>query len=102
MLKHLPENVGQVAAPEGEESLAGHGPPGAVEDAAVRLVQHALLQHLALVLHQQLHPLDGGGGRLGHAGRHAGEHEVLEETQLGLLLVRHLVGSCPGVLQDNL
>ena len=66
------------------------------------LMNTSLLQHLALVLHQQLHPLDGGGGRLGHAGRHAGEHEVLEETQLGLLLVRHLVGSCPGVLQDNL
>ena len=61
----------------------------------------SLLQHLALVLHQQLHPLDGGGGRLGHAGRHAREHEVLEETQLRLLLVRHLVVgcSCPGVLQ---
>ena len=45
-----------------------------------------LLDHLILVLDEQLDPLDGGGGGLGHASSHAGEHERLEESKL---LVSH-------------
>ena len=41
-----------------------------------------LLDHLILVLDEQLDPLDGGGGGLRHAGSHAGEHERLEESKL--------------------
>ena len=47
-----------------------------------------LLDHLILVLDEQLHPLDGGGGGLGHTRGHAGQHEVLNEPQL--LLVSHV------------
>ena len=54
----LPEDVGQVAAPEGEGALAGHGPAGAVQHAVVGLVQGALLQHLALVEKGHLNMLE--------------------------------------------
>ena len=50
-------------------------------------IENHLLDHLILVLDEQLHPLDGGGGGLGHARGHAGQHEVLSESQL--LLVSH-------------
>ena len=90
----VPKNVGQVTTPERDETLPGHGSPSAVQDTIVGFVQDALLQHLVLVLHEELDTLDGCGGGLGHAGGHSGEHEALEETQSRLLLVRHFV-SCP-------
>ena len=58
------EDVGQVAAPEGSDSLAGQGAFGAVNNAAVRTIEHALLDHLILVLDQEFYPLNWGGGGL--------------------------------------
>merc|ERR1719225_1115447 len=50
--------------------------------ASLEVLKAALLDHLILVLDEQLDPLDGGGGGLGHASSHAGEHERLEEPKL--------------------
>lgn len=86
----ISEHVGQVASPEGVQTLIGQGTPGAVHDTVVGLVQNALLQHLALVLDQQLDTLNGRGGRLGHACSHTGKHKALEEAQLrSTFLVGH-------------
>merc|ERR1719187_663966 len=57
----VPQDVGEVPSPEGEEALSLEDPGGAVDDALVGLVEAALLDHLILVLHQQLHTLDGSG-----------------------------------------
>jgi hypothetical protein len=76
-------------SPEGIDTLGLEDAEGAVDDTLVGLVQAALLDHLVLVLDEELHPLDGSSGRLGHAGRHAGQHEVLDETKL-LLVTAHL------------
>ena len=48
------DDVGQVTAPEGLDALLGQGALGAVDDAGVRTVQATLLDHLVLVLDQQL------------------------------------------------
>ena len=61
--------------------------PFLIEKVKDRRITH-LLDHLILVLDEQLHPLDGGGGGLGHARGHAGQHEVLSKPQL--LLVSHV------------
>jgi len=76
----VPQDVGQVAPPEGSDAFRGQDALGAVDHAGVGLVEAALLDHLVLVLDQELDSLDGGGGRLGDARGHAGEHEVLEKA----------------------
>merc|ERR1711890_134314 len=82
----VPQDVGEVTSPEGKDTLGLEDPGGAVDDALVGLVEAALLDHLILVLHQQLHTLDGSGGCLRDTGSHAGQHKALEESQF---FVRH-------------
>jgi len=75
------EDVGQVTSPEWGDTLGGKGSLGAVEDAVVWLVESALLDHLILVLDEELDSLDWGGGSLGDASGDTGEHKVLEEVK---------------------
>lgn len=42
----------------------------------VRVRETALLDHLVLVLDEELDALNGGGGGLGDSGRHTTHHEV--------------------------
>ena len=79
----VPDDVGGVTSPEGDETLVTVGTRKAVRDALVRLSETALLNlqrghgqdtrtaipaeltdHLILVLDQELDTLDGGGGGL--------------------------------------
>merc|ERR1719278_1851203 len=82
----VPQHVRHVSSPEGVDSLGCQHTLGAVKHSIVWLVKTTLLDHLILVLDEQLDPLDGGGGGLGHASSHAGEHERLKESKL---LVSH-------------
>merc|ERR1712127_941676 len=75
------EHIGEISSPEGVDALSLHDPGGAVYNASVGFVETALLDHLVLVLDQQLDTLDGGGGGLGHTGGHAREKEVLGKSQ---------------------
>merc|ERR1719494_452961 len=83
----VPQHVGEVSSPEGDNTLGGHHPLGAVKNTGVGLVQTTLLDHLVLVLDEQLDSLDGGGHSLGDTSGNTGQHEVLEEPKL---LVTHL------------
>merc|ERR1719145_585158 len=83
----VPQHVGEVTSPEGDNTLGGQHPLGAVKDSGVGLVQTTLLDHLVLVLDEQLDSLDGGSHSLGDTSGNTGQHEVLEEPKL---LVTHL------------
>merc|ERR1719225_394435 len=84
----VPQHVGKVSSPEGGNTLSCHHPLGAVKNTGVGLVQTTLLDHLILVLDEQLDSLDGGSHSLGDTSSNTGQHEVLEEPKL---LVTHLV-----------
>merc|ERR1719225_708782 len=84
----VPQHVGKVSSPEGSNTLGGHHPLSAVKTTGVGLVQTTLLDHLILVLDEQLDSLDGGSHSLGDTSSNPGQHEVLEEPKL---LVTHLV-----------
>ena len=45
-------------------SFGGHGTLGAVDDTTVGAVEGSLLDHLSLVLDEELDTLDGGSGGL--------------------------------------
>merc|ERR1719154_774204 len=74
------EHIGQVTSPEGVDSLSLEDPGGAVNDPSVRLVQTPLLDHLVVVLNQQLYSLNGSSGSLGDSGSNSSQHEVLSES----------------------
>merc|ERR1719341_2306977 len=81
------QHIGQVSSPEGVDSLSGQNPFGAVQYTIVWLVQTTLLDHLILVLDEQLDSLNRGSGSLGDTSSHAGEHEGLKEPKF---LICHL------------
>jgi len=58
------EDVGQVTSPEGDDTFGLEGSGGAVDDAGVWLVESALLDHLILVLDEELDSLDWCSGGL--------------------------------------
>merc|ERR1712056_176889 len=74
----VPQHVGKVSSPEGDNTLGSQHPLGAVKDSGVRLVQTTLLDHLILVLDEQLDSLDGGGHGLGGTSSNPGQHDVFE------------------------
>merc|ERR1719225_1196456 len=86
--REVPQHVSKVSSPEGSNTLGGHHPLGAVKNTGVGLVKTTLLDHLILVLDEQLDSLDGGGHSLGDTSGNTGQHEVLKEPKL---LVTHLV-----------
>jgi len=75
------EHVGQVTSPEWSNTLGGQGSLGAIHDASVWLVESALLDHLILVLDEELDSLDWRGNGLGDTGGDTREHKVLEEVK---------------------
>merc|ERR1719456_331763 len=79
------QHVGPVATPQGNDAVGSDDTLGALKNTVVLLVEDALLDHLVLVLDQQLNTLDGGRERLRDTGRHTTDHELLVETELGLL-----------------
>merc|ERR1712109_11582 len=83
----VPQHVGEVSSPEGDNTLGVQHPLSAVKNTGVGLVQTTLLDHLILVLDEQLDSLDGGSHGLGDTSSNTGQHEVLEEPKL---LVTHL------------
>merc|ERR1719154_334045 len=76
----ISENISQVSSPEGVDSLGFEDPGGAVDDSSVGLVQAPLLDHLVLVLDQQLDSLNGSSGSLGDSSSNSSQHEVLSES----------------------
>ena len=62
--------------------LGSHGSLGAVDDASVSSIKSTLLDHLILVLDQELDALNGGGSSLWNTGGDTGEEEFLNEVQL--------------------
>merc|ERR1719284_1903648 len=81
------EHIGQVSSPEGVDSLSLEHSGGAVNDTSVRLVKTSLLDHLILVLDQELDSLNWSGSSLGDSSSNTSKHEVLNKSKL--LLVTH-------------
>ena len=69
-----------LTSPEGVHTLCLEDPDSAVRHTIVGLVKTSLLDHLILVLDQQLHSLDRSGDCLGDSSGHARQHEVLREA----------------------
>merc|ERR1719367_1804192 len=88
--REVTQHIGQVSSPEWVDSLSLQNSLGTVHNTIVWLVQTTLLDHLVLVLDEQLDSLDGGCGGLGDTSGDAGEHEVLKEPKF---LVCHLKSS---------
>jgi len=80
--REVSEDVSKVSSPERSNTFRSHGSLGAVDDASVSSVEDALLDHLILVLDEQLHSLDRSRGGLRDTGGHTGKHELFEEVKL--------------------
>jgi len=87
--REVPEHVGQVTSPEGENTLALCGPGDTVHNTTVRLVQATLLDHLILILNQQFDSLNGSGSGFGNGGGNTRQHKVLGKSKL--LILTHFV-----------
>merc|ERR1719328_52717 len=87
--REVSEHIGKISSPEWVDSLSLQDPGGTINDASVWLVKTSLLDHLILVLDQELDSLNGSGSSLGDSSSNSGEHEVLSKSQF--LLARHLV-----------
>jgi len=70
------EHVGGVTTPQGSETLVPVGPGEAVTDTLVRVGKTTLLDHLVLVLDEELDTLNGGSSGLGDSGGDTTHHEV--------------------------
>ncbi len=75
-------DVSGVTTPEGANTLGGNDTLGAVNDTGVGAVKTARLDHLSLVLDDELDTLDGGSHSLGSNGSSTREEEVLHEAEL--------------------
>jgi len=75
------EDVSQVTPPEWGNTFGGQSSLGAIEDARVWLVESTLLDHLILILNEELDSLDWGGDGFGDTGGDTREHKVLEEVK---------------------
>lgn len=66
--REVTDNVGSVTTPQGNDTLIGGGALEAVGDTGVLAVETTGLDHLILVLDEELDTLDGSGGGLGDGG----------------------------------
>jgi hypothetical protein len=66
--REVTDNVGGVTTPQGHGTLVSHGALEAVTDTGVAAVETAVLDHLILVLDEELDTLDGGSGGLRDSG----------------------------------
>jgi len=76
------QDVSEISSPEGVDTLCLENSGGTVNNTSIGFVQTTLLDHLSLVLHQQLNSLNGSGGGLGHTGGNTREHKVLSKSKL--------------------
>jgi len=74
------DNVGSVTTPEGEDTLVLCGTAEALNDTTVLPVETAGLEHLILVLDEELDTLDGGGSGLRDGGGNTTHQEVHHEA----------------------
>jgi len=77
--REVTDDVGSVTTPQGHETLIGHGAAEAVHDARVAAVKTARLDHLILVLDEELDTLNGGSSGLGDSGGDTTHEEVGNE-----------------------
>jgi len=70
------DNVGRVTTPERNQALVRIGASEAVDDALVWVRETTLLDHLILVLDEELDTLDGGRRGLGDGRRDTTHHKV--------------------------
>merc|ERR1719309_1582021 len=76
------DDIGQVATPQGVDSFRCENPLETVDDSIVRPVQTSLLDHLILVLDEQLDALNWSSSSLGDSSSHTSQHEVLHKAKL--------------------
>jgi len=72
----ITDDVGQVSSPERDDTLLSSDTPGAIHDSLVGFSQTTALQHLILVLDQELDTLDRGSSSLGNGSGDTTHHEV--------------------------
>ena len=81
--REVTDDVGSVTTPEGHDTLLLGGTPKAVGDTVVLSVETTTLEHLILVLDQELDTLDGGSGSLGDSSGHTTHwKDVLESIDV--------------------
>lgn len=89
----VPDHVGHVSTPEGQETLLLGNADEGIDDTLVALVSRNLLADV-LYLQQQLHALDGRDGGLGDCGGDTASDEIFRERDR-ISEVRHFVlGGC--------
>ncbi|CRJ80477.1 hypothetical protein BN1708_000269 [Verticillium longisporum] len=77
--REVTDDVGSVATPQGHDTLIRGGTLEALGNAVVLAVKTTLLQHLILVLDEELDTLNGGGSGLGDSGRDTTHEEIRHE-----------------------
>ncbi|KAI6751791.1 hypothetical protein HG531_006487 [Fusarium graminearum] len=77
--REVSDDVGGVSSPEGHDTLISHGALEAVTNAVVLAVETTGLEHLILVLDEELDTLDGGSSSLGDSGGDTTHEEVSNE-----------------------
>ena len=86
--REVTDDVSSVTAPQRGKALVLVRADKAVTDTLVGAGETALLNHLILVLDEELHTLNGGGSRLRDGGRNTTHHEVGQETRHRLSRLR--------------
>merc|ERR1719385_81702 len=85
--REVSKHISQVSSPEEVDTLSPQDSLGAVNDALVWLVKSALLDHLILILDEELDSLNWGGSGLRDTSSNTSEHKVLNESKF--LFVAH-------------
>jgi len=90
--REVPNDVGCVSTPQGRESLIGNHTFETIPNTSIGTVQAARLEHLILVLDEQLDSLNGGGGCLGNSGGHT-THQKIDGKGCEIVLLLHVAAS---------
>lgn len=77
--REVTDDVGRVATPQREDTLIGGSAAEAVDNAVVLAVETTGLDHLILVLNEELDTLNGGGSSLGDGSGDTTHEEVGKE-----------------------
>lgn len=73
-------DISSISSPQGHHSFILSSSAETLSDSLVGFRQTPCFNHLVLVLNQQLHPLDRGGGCLGYGGRNSSHEEIDNEA----------------------
>jgi hypothetical protein len=80
--REITKNVSPVSSPKSNETLISDGSLEAVNNTSVGGSETTSLEHLSLILDEELHSLDGGSSGLRHTSGNTTEQEILVEAQL--------------------